>query len=171
MGMSVWALVEWPGQEAEVLGCPEPQARASVIVDSQRHPRLPLSGGACGGRSDRPPLQDHTKKIGGPDGAQEIERWNTLERFLGGKCPNFRLNGVGRAGEGEGNCGNVPTEKHCPSWVVANFKARSCNPHTRRRLRFLFHHDSVVANDYLTSTTLLLTIFLPTTGPPHIILD
>ena len=36
-------------QEAEVLGCPEPQARASVIVDSQRHPRLPLSGGACGG--------------------------------------------------------------------------------------------------------------------------
>jgi hypothetical protein len=45
----------------------------------------------------------------------------------------------------------VPTMKHCPSWVVAKFKARSCNPRTGRPLRFLFHHDSVVAN-CLTAT-------------------
>jgi hypothetical protein len=52
------------GQEAE-LGCPEPQARASVIVGSQRHPRLPLSDGACGGRSDAPPLKTTLKKSAG----------------------------------------------------------------------------------------------------------
>ena len=46
-------------QEAE-LACPEPQARASVIVDSQRHPRLPLSVRACGGRSDTPSPQDYS---------------------------------------------------------------------------------------------------------------
>ena len=51
-----------------------------------------------------------------------------------------------RAGEGEGNCEDIPTPKQCPSWVVAKFKARSCNPHTGRRLRFLFYHDSEVAN-------------------------
>jgi histone demethylase JARID1 len=51
-----------------------------------------------------------------------------------------------RAGEGEGNCEMVPTPKQCPSWVVAKFKARWCNPHTGRRLRFLFYHDSEVAN-------------------------
>ena len=52
------------GQEAE-LACPEPQARASVIVGSQRHPRLPLSVRACGGRSDAPSTQDDSQKIGG----------------------------------------------------------------------------------------------------------
>ncbi len=51
-----------------------------------------------------------------------------------------------RAGEGEGNCEVIPTPKQCPSWVVAKFKARWCNPHTGRRLRFLFYHDSAVAN-------------------------
>jgi histone demethylase JARID1 len=51
-----------------------------------------------------------------------------------------------RAGEGEGNCEVIPTGKQCPSWVVAKFKARWCNPHTGRPLRFLFYHDSAVAN-------------------------
>jgi hypothetical protein len=55
------------GQEEADLGCPEPQARASVIVGSQRHLRLPLSDGACGGRSDAPSPQDHSQKIGGAD--------------------------------------------------------------------------------------------------------
>jgi hypothetical protein len=54
------------GQEAD-LGCPEPQARASVMVGSQRHLHLPLSDGACGGRSDAPSPQDHSQKIGGAD--------------------------------------------------------------------------------------------------------
>jgi hypothetical protein len=49
----------------------------------------------------------------------------------------------------------IPTMKHCPSWVVAKFKARSCNPHTGRPLRFLFHHDSVVANSQLLPLTKL----------------
>ncbi len=68
--MRLWALAENArrvGQEAE-LGCPEPQARASVIVGSQRHLRLPLSDGACGGRSDAPPSQDRSRKIGGAYG-------------------------------------------------------------------------------------------------------
>jgi hypothetical protein len=62
----LWALAENArrGQEAD-LGCPEPQARASVIVGSQRHLRLPLSDSACGGRSDTTPPQDHSQKSAG----------------------------------------------------------------------------------------------------------
>jgi hypothetical protein len=81
-----------------------------------------------------PPLKTTLKKSAGQ---MQCERqaiqalWQKFFRQLGGI---FRLNGWG-AGEGEGNCGMVPTAKHCPSWV-AKFKARSCNPHTGDHFAF-----------------------------------
>jgi hypothetical protein len=79
----LWALAENArrGQEAD-LGCPEPQARASVIVGSQRHLRLPLSDSACGGRSDTTPPQDHSQKIGGADAVSEAGYKSAMENFL-----------------------------------------------------------------------------------------
>ena len=81
-----------------------------------------------------------------------------------------------RAGEGEGNCEVVPTPKQCPSWVVAKFKARWCNPHTGRRLRLLFYHDSEVANfacchlfaDFFKFAGVLVFIFLGRSSPGDI---
>jgi hypothetical protein len=139
----VYGRLKRMGQEAE-LGCPEPQARASVIVGSQRHPRLPLLDCACGGRSDAPSLKTTLEKSAGE---MQRERWAVKAPWQAFfvDWEGFSVEWVG-AGEGQGNCGMVPTPKQCPSWVVANFKARPCNPHTGRRLRFLFHHDSVVAS-------------------------
>jgi hypothetical protein len=37
-----------------------------------------------------------------------VEFYGDSERYL--------VEWVKRAGEGEGNCGKFPTEKHCPSW-------------------------------------------------------
>lgn len=77
---------------------------------------------------------------------------------------------------GKGNCGNVPTEKQCPSWVVAKFKARSCNPHTAttslplpprlcssQRLpdRYHFIADHLLAHHQGTSRLFLVNLFLP----------
>ena len=79
----------------------------------------------------------------------DIDTESVIVRFYG-DSERYLVEWVKRAGEGEGNCGKFPTKKHCPSWVVAKFKARSCNPHTGRRLRFLFYHDSAVVI-YLTA--------------------
>ena len=131
--------------------------------------------GPCLRRADliHPPFKTSQKKS-----AEQLRR----ERPTGRTHCNdfwvvlFRLNGAGRAGEGEGNCGNVPTEKHCPSWVVAKFKARSCNPHTAttslplpprlcssQRLpgRYHFIADHLLAHDRDTSSLFLVDLFLP----------
>ena len=52
------------GQEAD-LGCPEPQARASVMVGSQRHLRLPLSDVPAEADLIHPPFKTTQKKSAG----------------------------------------------------------------------------------------------------------
>ena len=79
--MRPWALVENARRWAKK-GCPEPQARASVIVGSQRHLSLPLSDGTCGSRSDAHPPQDHSQKIGGADAVREAGHASAMAVFL-----------------------------------------------------------------------------------------
>jgi hypothetical protein len=62
----LWALAENARRGAKKhLGCPEPQARASVMVGSQRHLRLPLSDVPAEADLIHPPLKTTQKKSAG----------------------------------------------------------------------------------------------------------
>src|SRR5260221_226887 len=126
------------------------------MVGSQRHPRLPLSGRACVGRSDGPSPQDDTRKIGGADRAQEVDQWVTLVRFLWGILGVFWFEWMGGLVKVREIAEMFP-RRSTAHRVVAKFKARLQSTH---RATTSLPLPPRLCSSQLPNRYYLLTIFL-----------